>query len=296
MKNTRLLIDFEELKSENIVEISELENNSIPLDLCAQLMIQDHSGKPPFIIINLEKILNENIKISDIFFSIINQAVNLNFNIDFKFNKNDIETIKFLAHNFFTFNKLIKYIPSVIELISDIIIYFKDKNIKESYSVESSILDQLCDEHLEYVSKISGFLDSIPLFILTSTNGFIDHNLNIESEGLSLEDKLSNLKLFFNNNKIDVIEDIDYIPRNTICLFYNQLFLISYYSSSVSPKIKYYLHQFNSYMYNGNSLIYYFDNTYNFLFHTIKKISESKEGNFKEFLNLIQYVSANNLD
>ena len=294
MSNKHLL-NNKKIQSENCVELRTLEDNSIPLDLASELMIMSYNDKEPLLFIHVKDILKGNEdNLEKIYYNLVNQATNMNLMIDFVFNDCEKETILFFINKFYTNLKTIKYLPSIVEIVGDCILYKLNENAKEEYFLNKEIIKYLVENLNDYLDKTIEYLNSIPLFMLSSLSGFIESNSTIEdSSVLSNDEKNEEIKSIFEKHNIPIINDIDYLPKSIICLFYNSLFLTTYYS--ISPitfeNRKYFYQQYNSYIYNGMNLFYYFSNENNIIFHILNSLNSTGEN--PEFLKLLNVIKEN---
>jgi len=286
-----MLIEFEKIKPENIRCLKVLENKGIPLDFCSEIMIEAHKLQEPLLaVIYLNDILNDLEDIDQIYHNIINQAVNLNLLIDFNFAGCSNDQIEFFVSKFFTDQRIIKYIPSVIQVVSDAILYNINKTIITEKEEYQKFLEMIIEKNKTTIESIEIFLDSMPLYMLTCIPGFIEANSAEDSTKYTNEDITAAIVDILKKNNIEIIDNIDFVCRNVISLFYNQQFLVNYYThKEINPlKQKYLLHQFTEYMYAGQNLFTHFSNPYNYIYHTLNKIADD-ESTKRNFLFLANY-------
>jgi hypothetical protein len=244
------------------------------------------------LIIDIAKILKD-IPIDEynkVYYNIVQQATNMDLMIDFNFSDASFEQILFFTNKFFTDTKTLKYIISLVQIVSDVIIYSINNNYKNTWTLPTGIIKGLSEQLKDHIENIKEFLNGIPLFMLTSLSGFIESNSNEHnSSELSNSEKFNLIKEILIQKGFEVIDDIDYFPRNTVCLFYNNNFLIDYYSLVPFGSLnkKYFIQQYQGYIYNGMNLMYYFSNPENMLYHVV---SQAHNGENKEFLNALNIV------
>lgn len=279
------LIDFKKIDPKNFYFIDQLENNQISIDDCSKLMILTYEKKDPFAIVNLKNLSIDPTKSIQVYQNILNQTVNLNIPFDFNFDKIDSSVFENFVNRWFSDFRTIKYVPSMIQIVSEAVMYYSYGIYDKTTSICSEdVLKQIIEKNLLIIEKIKLFLDSIPLFFQSSIQGFITSHLDKHPDFDSKKD--DEKRIIFtqevlskmSQSNIEVIDDIDFIPKNVICLFYHQKFIIDYYSNlDESVPRKFFLQQFTSYMYNGLNLYYYFFNENNVIFNTVKYIGDSSE-------------------
>lgn len=277
------LFDFKSVDLSNIYEINSLENNQISIEDCSKVMILSYQKKNPFVLVNFSNLNLDESSSIQVYQNLINQSINLNITIDFNFEGCSKNFLKMILSRWLSDTRTIKYIPTLIQMISEVILYHSYKNIdSDFYLCSKELLDEVIAENSESLEKIKIFFNSIPLFFQTTISGF--ETSHLESESFDIKSDDEKRKLFSDSIRkkmeslqIKIIDDIDYLPKNIISLFYNQKFLLEFYSRFDDSNRKFFLQQFTSYMYNGSNLYFYFNNENNLLFNTIRYIGSSEE-------------------
>ncbi len=293
------LIDFKKFNFQNIeklkdqiVELKHLEEKSVPLDFCTDLMQMTYNDKHPLVVVHIKDVVENNENDLDIIhYNILNTFTNMNITVDFNFDGCSKDIILFFVRNFFTKNRSIKYIMSVVEIVSDCILFKLNPKIKKDYFLPLDSIEFISKELCTYLEEVIIYLNSIPLFMMSNTGGFIESKSEVEDASILTIDEVNDVKKqIFEKSGIEVVNDIDILPKNIICLFYNSMFLKNFYGNAFEKevKVKYYFQQFNGYIYNGLNLFYYFANDYNIIFHILNSLND--EGKNLDLFKLLDLV------
>lgn len=290
------LIDFKKFSPENIVELKTLEDNSIPLEVASELMQMQFNQKEPILVVPVKTLIEPKFEeIDKIYYNLMNMSSNMNLCLDFNFEDCSFEVLCFFVDKFFKSSRNLKYVPSLVGIVGDCILFSLDKFSKESYFLSDELMEKLSLKFKDDISKSIDFLNSVPLFVMTTLKGFLEFNAKIENvEDLTLEEKSEEMLKLFKSSGIEIVNDIDFISKNIVCLFYNTSFLISYYSIANLDikKSKYYHQQFNEYMFNGVNLFFHFSNENNLIFHTLNSLDQ--DGKNLDLFNLLKTIENNN--
>lgn len=284
------LINFSKYKKENFVYLNTLEDNAIPIDICSKILIDKFEKKNeyPVVIVELNSIINNESDIEKIYYNLVNQATNLDVNIDFNLCDVSKEYLKYLLNQWFKDTRSVKYVISIINLLEEVILYSLNKD--DSYISSKEHLEYLSTEFKEDINKLIDFLNAIPLYLITALEGFIETNSNIENlENISNDEKSNIILDIIKKNNINIIDDINIVPKNIICLFYNPSFLTKYYSIDHKTNNTYYFQQFTQYIFNGHSFYYYFANENNIIYKSIENLNNQELT--KELVDITKFLN-----